>query len=1158
MGLSRALLSTPLCLHPLSIQSSLEDCDPPIWSCTARPSSSRRPLLWPDGSSSRPIFAAPYPQLVYATGTGCNPSRASVEEVGLTARPSLAPLHHRRRHSANGASGLGHTAAPRGGGLLGHCIPPIPSTLPHRPPCPVAARGRCVCIVVVRLRFDCCRRPRSSFLRPSGERSLFGTLSLSAWSDVSCQTLPAFLSHEHPSSTSCVNPSGAPCRRCWGAFTSSASALKPQAKGSNGIRVLWKRRTERVAQRTCKVITDISRIASDPTCMRYPSLEALFLPSSLWANPWTHCSGVVRLRPGLVLSILIRARPVSTLYVAFGSFILRFVLTLLPFLSFAMTDLTGARTADSLILKSSFAPVTGTGSCLRDSPVIRTRILDYRPTLRIGLPSPSRMSLALAQEVLLERRSPRIAFEPGSPFQGAIPSLMSAFERKADMTAFADDAQEDIEGGAKLTSIGESRTSQLSGLSRYQTQLQYRGLVSGSVLSDSTDSSPTTTISTVDSSSITDSSPSSSPESPTAAPPLSSSTPKQATASRSEESSLTPPLSPFFGQNVPLSPGRRPRNTKNLSLNMVAPTRQPPPPMLRIKTASAADSFQSAPPSPSIAMPARPPKKRPSNLGLSIQTPTTSRLPRGYSDRIAVVPPTPSVTRPITLRHHQSSPSLSLFSPTTGIPGGMRLPPFQSQRGTASFEPPRQLHSRSQQSSFDSASSILEEVSPVVSNALEEMDEEDDYSIPLSQEIKSPAYPSGPVCVYDPHVYLYLEPSDEEASQFDVILNVAREVRNPFNATGNGQVWDGSRVISDLGEMDLTDRPAPDLPMAPPMAPLTFTDQEIPHSTMSSSRNHKATSETSPPEYIHIPWDHNSNIVDDLLRLVEVIDERVRQGKRVLVHCQCGVSRSASLIVAYGLYKDPSLTVQEVYDTVKRKSRWIGPNMSLIYQLSEFRTKMIKSQSLAQPNGRSWRGAGGKAGLGGSGRANTLPSDTTSGHSLFPNGAFEGRRTAPQTAPLPDERDRTGNRSSPSPNEASLEPVNTGTHGEVSPGPSSAPCGLLWNGVSSSSDTRPQPSRPRSPETARIPSSVPLHDPPPISTISGAVTSHPTDIEGAPGTEPPTPALMSPRAATFTINALHEFPAKSITDPHSVFSVDPRSPAQKGEAPIVRSIFDVL
>ncbi|KZF22213.1 DSPc-domain-containing protein, partial [Xylona heveae TC161] len=165
---------------------------------------------------------------------------------------------------------------------------------------------------------------------------------------------------------------------------------------------------------------------------------------------------------------------------------------------------------------------------------------------------------------------------------------------------------------------------------------------------------------------------------------------------------------------------------------------------------------------------------------------------------------------------------------------------------------------------------------------LDELQEED-IEEPLSHEAKkSPAYPCGPVCVYDPHVYLYLEPNEVEASQFDVVLNVAREVNNPFLLRKERRASEGTL------------------------------------------------------DYIHVPWDHNTNIVDDMLSLVKVIDDRVAQGKRVLVHCQCGVSRSASLIVAYGLYKNPDLTVQQAYDAVKQRSRWIGPNMNLIYQLSEF------------------------------------------------------------------------------------------------------------------------------------------------------------------------------------------------------------------------------
>lgn len=702
----------------------------------------------------------------------------------------------------------------------------------------------------------------------------------------------------------------------------------------------------------------------------------------------------------------------------------------------------------------------------------------------------------------------------------------------------------EMEASLKPKPVDGTQIRTVSDEGRYQAHLQFRGGLSGSISTDSTDSSPTTTISTADSS-MTDSSPSSSPESPTSVGPLSSLTvkPSLSPARRPEESSLTPPLSPFFGQNAPSSPGRRPRNTKNLSLNMAVPTRPAPPPALRIKTASAAQSFLSAPPSPFLVIPDRPPKRRPSNLGLSIQTPATGRLPG--SDHVNVVPPTPSFTRPNTLRHHQSSPSLSLYSPTTGVQGGMQLPPFQSQQAGGSFRSQRQFRSRSHQSSFGSGCTISEEPSPVVPTSLQELDEEGDYSVPLSQEVKSPAYPSGPVCIYDPHVYLYLEPSDEEASQFDVILNVAREVRNPFTDLSNSLQQDKAQVVADMNAMELTDRHAADVDVVTTTSTSKSGTDGLRDSNSAMPSILDASSMSREPEYIHIPWDHNSNIVDDLLRLVEVIDERVRQGKRVLVHCQCGVSRSASLIVAYGLYKEPSSTVQEVYDAVKKKSRWIGPNMSLIYQLSEFRTKMLKTRGLTSSNLRSWRGAL----PGNNGRANTIPSDTASSNPLFSSDdAYDGRRSVPQTAPLPDERDRTSTRPGSSHTEASLEPVNTDRRGDVTPGPLSAPSGLTWGA----------PERSTLRKVAIKPPPLTLQARPQNSIGDVSVTSNSRDVDHHTENVPPTPSLMSPRASTFTANPLHGSAMKSVFGFRTSVSVDPRSPAQKGEAPIVRSIFDVL
>lgn len=81
--------------------------------------------------------------------------------------------------------------------------------------------------------------------------------------------------------------------------------------------------------------------------------------------------------------------------------------------------------------------------------------------------------------------------------------------------------------------------------------------------------------------------------------------------------------------------------------------------------------------------------------------------------------------------------------------------------------------------------------------------------------------------------------------------------------------------------------------------------------------------------------------------------------------CQCGVSRSATLTVAYIMTlaasgEFPSLlgqlhTMQDAYDFVKARSPWIGPNVSLVFQLVEFARNLssLLSRHVSQ-HGRTW------------------------------------------------------------------------------------------------------------------------------------------------------------------------------------------------------------
>ncbi|KAL8737371.1 MAG: hypothetical protein Q9181_001746 [Wetmoreana brouardii] len=748
---------------------------------------------------------------------------------------------------------------------------------------------------------------------------------------------------------------------------------------------------------------------------------------------------------------------------------------------------------------------------------------------------------------------------------------------------------------------------------------------------ESAESSPTTTVSTMDSA-LTEPSPSSSPESATSMLPIASFKSLSTTSVNESGSSGTgdSPANPFPA--LPWlhradSPNKKMRNMKNLSVNTSASARQVPQlPKLSFRTDQKGTSNHafSAPPTPSFIVPPKPPRKRPSNLGLSITTPESGSSSQASDSTIHPIPSTPADPQQRTIRYLQTASTMPMISsPTVAPEGGMRLPPF----GNASI-PIRPSNKARPPLSLSRHSSVDSQASPIRVQMLEHVQEEPDYDLPLSREAKSPAYPQGPVCIYDPHVYLYLEPNDTEASDFDVVLNVAREVKNPFTVAEERALALSSDAQSQssfgprkraFGGRDSISEPQSAVSGKPSSFAFEAFANEEPKSVSSTPKALKPK-----PEYIHIPWDHNTNVVDDLLRLCELIDRRVQDGKRVLVHCQCGVSRSASLVVAYGLYKNPELSVQQAYDAVKDRSRWIGPNMNLIYQLNEFRGKLPKTAGCSFTNWQGWKNAGG-------GRLNA---SNASGPGLKTRNSYQ---EPPVTTSRKDHESTPVRANSFSP-PGSAQFGQTSASEAVSPGPSSAPPDVRWSSSKEVGEDRthhtlseePEPmpdtairienepkvnddsegkhatsftvakptvdiiepaiTEPLSPSNAQeAPGPTSIAPPPPTSSpksLPGGFSSIPTRKQAPrplafrqlPQVEvnqnviddvPTTPSLLSPRAAEFTASPFHRTVAgdlagssvfeQTIASPRRVSTgEDPRSPVQKGEAPVMGSIFDVL
>ena len=586
------------------------------------------------------------------------------------------------------------------------------------------------------------------------------------------------------------------------------------------------------------------------------------------------------------------------------------------------------RSSSSSLSKRSFAQVASAtlshlhhhrSRCNNGALLLASAFPDCGDSERLS-PSPSPFKRRSTSSLKSSSSTMPIQTSPPS-HPDSFPSFMSVFGGGiSTSTRFPSDEKDDSPATLQPLRVPIHPTATATTTSsRRQLPFHHRESVS-SMTSGSSDSSPTTTISTFDSPSAPDTSPSSSPESPSSMPsypkfmsPLHNgecqqpqsavlNQPQQQQQLQQQPQEHTKPPSDIPNPVHPDSPGRRARNLKNLSLRMPPPLNSRP----SIATASLVETTShhnlSAPPSPVI-----PPKSaRRKPAGLTIRTPG---FDKSFSSNITeVVPPTPTARQP--LRHTESSPSLhSVFSPSFGPKGGMQLPRPMTHHGAR----------RSSEGGFSPLQTVADESSPA-GGVLHDLQEEDDHlDSRESSHRNERGYPNGPVRIYDSGVYLYLEPTAQEASQFDVVVNVAKEVVNPFdNASPT------SDTVMSAWRNASTDQSA-NAPQFP-----------------------QSGGQTSEPEYIHVPWDHNSEVLQDLYPLCELIDSRISEGKKVLIHCQLGASRSASLVIAYGLYKNRDMDFNSMYEAVKERSRWVGPNMSLIYQLTDFRSRLIRG-TLSKP-----------------------------------------------------------------------------------------------------------------------------------------------------------------------------------------------------------------
>lgn len=165
---------------------------------------------------------------------------------------------------------------------------------------------------------------------------------------------------------------------------------------------------------------------------------------------------------------------------------------------------------------------------------------------------------------------------------------------------------------------------------------------------------------------------------------------------------------------------------------------------------------------------------------------------------------------------------------------------------------------------------------------------EDCESVPCSDLDVRKIYPKGPLLVLPERIYLYSEPTVREVLPFDVVINVAEET-------------------NDLQ----TQVPA--------------------------------------VEYHHYRWEHDSQIMLDLPSLTSIIHAAATKREKILIHCQCGLSRSATLVIAY-IMKYHHLSLRHSYDLLKSRADKINPSIGLVFQLMEWEVA-LNAKNNVQANG---------------------------------------------------------------------------------------------------------------------------------------------------------------------------------------------------------------
>ncbi|ORX56826.1 phosphatases II [Hesseltinella vesiculosa] len=228
-------------------------------------------------------------------------------------------------------------------------------------------------------------------------------------------------------------------------------------------------------------------------------------------------------------------------------------------------------------------------------------------------------------------------------------------------------------------------------------------------------------------------------------------------------------------------------------------------------------------------------------------------------------------------------------------------------------------------------------------------------STPFTQSHNVSKYPDGPVQIL-PNVYLGDEHNSQDLAHLKdlavhCMMNVATEVNHPMQHMF--APWD-PRLFDD-DEPAKSQQPCPTLSTSSSSTSstksyhttqsgssgMTLAVPTLTKTTPSLASSDCLTASLPSPLYYkkrswhHHIQDNDQAVHQELHGAVLDITHAIQAGKRVLVHCQCGLARSATVLVAYVMYTK-NLSMQVALAFVKQRAPHINPNFSLMYHLREY------------------------------------------------------------------------------------------------------------------------------------------------------------------------------------------------------------------------------